>query len=83
MKGAMGNLMIQLTMLGLFSIFFIAITAAYTPIYTWAGTNITDPDSNNTVAIINIMWTYWPIAIIFSFLIYMITRTQREERVWP
>ena len=83
MKGSAGKFIIMLVFLAFFSFFHIAFNEAYNPLHTWAGTAITDADSVNTISILNIMWTWFPVAVLFSYFIYSVSKAQQERGVWP
>ena len=83
MKGSMGRFVLTLVFLALFSFFHIAFGAAYNPLHTWALANITDAGALNSISIIDIMWTWFPVAVLFSYMIYSVTRAQSDRGVWP
>jgi len=83
MKGFVGKFIIVLVALGLFSFLYTALNEAYAPLYTWATGEITDSDSLNAVAILNEMWLWFPIGVIFSYMLYSIRKSQRTKEVWP
>lgn len=80
----LGKFILMLIMLGLFSIFYISLNEVYTPTYTWAQSEITDSDSVNTMSLMNVIWIWWPIAVLFSYIIYSINKARQERDVgWP
>ena len=83
MKGFVGAWIILLFMLGMFSFMYIALNKAYTPIYTWSQTQITDASNQKTQSTLNILWFYWPLAILFSYIVYSIAKPSREKELWP
>jgi len=83
MKGSMGRFVLMWVFLAMFSFFHIAFGAAYNPLHTWAAANITDAGSLNTVSIIDIMWTWFPVAVLFSYFIYSISSAQSDRGAWP
>jgi len=83
MKGYLGNYIILIIMLGLFSFMFIALNEAYTMMHTWTATAITDADSINTVSILNIIWVWFPVAVLLSYMVYSIGKAQHQKEVWP
>jgi len=83
MKGYVGKWILTLIMFGMFSLFYIALNEAYNPLYTWASGAITDSDSSNSVSILNVIWMWFPIAVLFSYFVYSIIKPSREREVWP
>ena len=78
MKGYAGKFILMLIMLGVFSILYITTNEAYGGMYTWGSANITDADSLNTLNILNIMWVWFPVAVLFTYIIYTIDKSQQE-----
>lgn len=81
MKGLAGKFIITLLMFGMFSFLWIALNEAYDPLHTFAVANIADTDSVNTVTLIDIIWTWLPIAVLFSFLVWNIETSRKEREV--
>jgi hypothetical protein len=79
MKGYMGKFIMTLFMLGMFSIAYIGLNEAMENIKTEADTIITNPDSQDTKTLLNLMWVWLPIAVLFSYFIFSITRPERQS----
>jgi hypothetical protein len=81
MKGLAGKFILTLIMFGMFSFLYIALNEAYDPLHTFATSQISDSDSLNTVTILNTMWLWLPIAVMFSYLVWNIETARKEREV--
>ena len=81
MKGLAGKFIVTLLMFGMFSFLWIALNEAYDPLHTFAVANISDAVSVNTVTLIDIIWTWLPIAVLFSWLVWNIETSRKEREV--
>ena len=80
MKGMMFDFVLGVIILGFLMVLYVSADYAYdTTLYPHAQTAITDTDAQKTVALINIIWTYFPLVMIFAFLIFMIVRAQKRN----
>lgn len=68
-------------MLGLFSLFFIVINEAYEYVFAFGQTNITETQSVTTLNIINAAWVWFPVAVLFSFVVYNIVKANKDQSV--
>lgn len=83
MKGYLKSYILVIIMLGMFSILSIAFNEIYTPLHSFATSEVTDSNSLNTINIINWMWVWFPVGVLFSYVIYSIRKPQKEKEVWP
>ena len=72
----LGWFIITLVFFGILSIGFMAFDKGYDQIYSWSTSEITDSDSLNTIAILNVMWKWLPLGILFSFFLWVIMRNK-------
>ena len=79
MKGYVGKFIITILMFGMFSLLFIALNEAYDPLHDFALGQITDAGSQNTITIMNIMWIWLPITVLFGFLVWVISQAKKQE----
>ena len=81
MKGYLGRFIIVLVMMGLFSLLFIALNRAEVVFFNFADAQITEPGARNTIILLEVMWTWIPIAVLFSFFVYSIAKPRKEREV--
>lgn len=79
--GFLGKFIITIVMLGMFSFVYISLNEAYEPLKVFADAQITDADSVNTVSLIDIQWTWIPIAVLFSYVVWSIEKPRKEKAV--
>jgi hypothetical protein len=78
MKGYVGKFIVMLVMLGIFSIVFITTNKAYEGVYSWGASNIDDADSVVTLTLLNTAWVWFPVVVLFTYVIYTIDKSQQE-----
>jgi hypothetical protein len=81
-KGFLGKFIFTIVMLGLFSLAYIAMDQVYDPFLTFAEAQSTDADSLEKISIVDIMWVYIPMAVLFSFLVWAIEFPRKEREVF-
>lgn len=79
MKGYAGKFILMLIMLGVFSIVYITTNKAYEGVYAWGVTYITGTDSTNTLTLLNTAWVWFPVAVLFTYVLYTIDKAQKVE----
>ena len=81
MKGFVGKMMITIVMLGLFSLIFIAFDQVYDVMKTFADDNVSDATTTDSVFLVDIAWTWLPVAVLFSFVVWSIVKPTKEREV--
>ncbi len=80
MKGMAALFIWVLLGLFFFAVTYMVLNEVYVIVNDWATTNITDPDSVQSMDLIDIIWTYWPLVILVGgYLMYMYSRSQKEQ----
>ena len=82
MKGFMGRYVFTIIMFGMFIFIYIALDRAFTPLHTFALGSISSSASLETLAIVNSMWLWLPMAALFSYILYNINKSRREKEVF-
>jgi len=68
----------MIVMLALIIITYIALDKGHTELKEYADANIVETESKNTVNYLNLMWLWFPIFMLFTMVMYVISRT--DER---
>jgi hypothetical protein len=79
----MQNLIIFFLIMGMFSFVYIALNAVVNSSPGPTGLTITDPGSTRTASILMILWTWWPVAVLFAGVVYLIDKASKQNEVYP
>lgn len=74
----MGWFTVLMVMMALIVITYIALDKGHTELKSYADSNIVETESKNTVTYLNMMWMWFPIFMLFTMVMYVISRT--DER---
>jgi hypothetical protein len=72
----------MLAMMAMFSFLYISLDRGHTEFFSFGSSNIADSNHITTMNIINTAWIWLPGAVLFSFLIWNITKPSKERQVF-
>lgn len=75
----MGWFIVLLIMFSLVVMVYIALDKGHTELKSFADSNIIESESQNTVKILNLMWVWFPILMLFTMVMYIISRTDERS----